>query len=490
MKILVIGLDCATPELLLGDEGLELQNIGRLMEAGCHGRLESIIPPITVPAWMCMASSQDPGSLGVYGFRNRVDHTYDGLGIVNSRSIDALAIWDQVAREGRRSVIVGVPPCFPPRKVNGVAVGCFLTPDTAQGTFTHPAELGREIVDLVGEYPVDVKNFRTHNKAWLKDEIHSMSRKHFAVVRHLLRNTDWDYFQCVEIGLDRLQHGFWKYHDPDHVLHEPDSPFKDVIRDYYRYLDDEIGSLIELLHEDTVVLVVSDHGARRLDGGFCVNEWLIREGLLVLDHYPEKITPFAKLDVNWDRTRVWSEGGYYARVFFNVRGREPRGVIEPGDYERFRDEIKARFEATIDPLGNPLGTLVFRPEDVYRRVHNVAPDLIVHFGALAWRSIGGVGYPALHIRENDTGPDDCNHAQHGAFVLAASNSPIQGAVEGAHLLDIAPTLLELGGYDVPAAMQGHSLLGGRSVIARDDGRLLPEEEELIRARLSGLGYVA
>ncbi|MGZ3302917.1 MAG: alkaline phosphatase family protein [Isosphaeraceae bacterium] len=488
MKILVIGLDCATPELLLGEERLE--NVRRLMDGGCYGRLESIVPPITVPAWMCMATSQDPGSLGVYGFRNRVDHSYDGLGIVNSRSIDALALWDQVAREGKRSVIVGVPPCYPPRKVNGLSVGCFLTPDTTRNVFTHPAELGREISDLVGPYPVDVKNFRTHNKSWLKEEIYAMSRKHFALVRHLLRTADWDYLQFVEIGLDRLQHGFWKYHDPEHVLHEPDSPYKTVIRDYYRYLDEEIGSLLELLSDDTLVLVVSDHGARKLDGGFCVNEWLIREGLLVLDHYPDEVTPFAKLDVNWDRTRVWSEGGYYARVFFNVRGREPRGVIDAQDYERFRDEIKARFEATRDPLGSTLGTLVYKPEEIYNDVRNVAPDLIVHFGGLSWRSIGGVGYPTIHVRENDTGPDDCNHAQHGAFVLAGLNSPLQGRVEGAHLLDIAPTLLELGGYDVPPAMQRRSLAAGQLVPSEKAGPPLFEEEEIIRSRLSGLGYIS
>ena len=114
MKILVIGLDCAAPELLLGDERLE--NFRRLMDAGCYGRLESIIPPITVPAWMCMATSQDPGSLGVYGFRNRVDHSYDGLGIVNSRSIDALAIWDQVAREGKRRSSSASPRAIPPAR--------------------------------------------------------------------------------------------------------------------------------------------------------------------------------------------------------------------------------------------------------------------------------------------------------------------------------------------------------------------------------------
>ena len=63
MKILVIGLDCAAPEILLADE--RLTNLRRLMQAGCYGRLESVVPPITVPAWMCLATSQDPGSWGL-----------------------------------------------------------------------------------------------------------------------------------------------------------------------------------------------------------------------------------------------------------------------------------------------------------------------------------------------------------------------------------------------------------------------------------------
>src|SRR6185503_21121012 len=151
-----------------------------------------------------------------------------------------------------------------------------------------------------------------------------------------------------------------------------------VIRDYYLHLNEEIGRVLELLTDDTVVLVVSDHGAQRLDGGFCVNEWLVREGLLVLHEQPKTVTPFDKLSVDWSKTRVWSEGGYYARVFFNVKGREPEGVIAPADYERFRDEMKGRLEATVDDRGRPLGTLVFKPEEIYHTVRNVAPDLITH----------------------------------------------------------------------------------------------------------------
>ncbi len=193
--------------------------------------------------------------------------------------------------------------------------------------------------------------------------------------------------------------------------------------------------------------------------------------------------------VDWQKTKVWIEGGYYARVFFNFKGREPQGVIEPADYESFRDQIKAKFESTTDAQQQPLGTLVFKPEQIYHKLCNVAPDLIVHFGGLAWRSIGGVGYPSIHILENDTGPDDCNHAQFGSFILAASNSPLHGEVTGAHLLDIAPTLLELGGYEIPPAMQGRSLVSGKSPSSSSEAGYAPDDETIIRDRLSGLGYI-
>jgi predicted AlkP superfamily phosphohydrolase/phosphomutase len=486
MKTLIIGLDCAAPELLLGDE--RLTNIRALMATGFYGRLESVVPPITVPAWMCMSTSQDPGSLGVYGFRNRSAHGYHDLAVVNSKSIREVALWDQVAREGRRSVIVGVPPGYPPRKVNGISVGCFLTPDPSTAVYTHPASVAEDIARIVGDYPVDVKNFRTDRKDWLRDEIYAMTRKHFEVIRHFLQHSEWDYFQFVEIGLDRLHHGFWKYHDPEHRKHEPGNPYESVIRDYYCYLDEEIGRILELLDDETVVAVVSDHGAQRLDGGFCVNEWLIREGLLVLNNYPTEVTPFDRLSVDWSKTTAWSEGGYYARVFLNVRGREPQGTIDPSDYEKVRSDLAARLEATQDDRAKPLGTVVFKPDALYRTVRNIAPDLIVHFGGLYWRSIGGVGYPTIHVEENDTGPDDCNHAQFGSVIVAAPNVASAGEIQGMHLLDVAPTLLELAGYDIPSSMQGRSLatLPAATPPSDESSR---RDEETVHRRLSGLGYI-
>lgn len=458
MKICVLGLDCAAPEIVFGDE--RLQNIRRLMNAGVWGRLESVVPPITVPAWMCMCTSQDPGSLGVYGFRNRSDYSYGGLRFVDSRSIEALAIWDYLALEGKKSIVVGVPPGYPPRRLNGIRIGCFLTPDSQKQEFTFPGEIKQKITDLVGEYPVDVKGFRTDDKAWLKTQIFEMSRKQWKVVHWLLKEQAWDYFHFVDIGLDRVHHGFWSCFDKAHRQYQPGNPYENVIPDYYLWLDEQIGRALELLDRDTIVLLVSDHGAQRLDGGFAVNEWLIREGLLTLDEQPSQVTPFDKLKVNWSKTRVWSEGGYYARVFFNLRGREPQGVIPAGDYEAFQDEMKSRLEALTDEQDRPLNSLVFKPKEIYRNLRRVAPDLIVHFGRLLWRSIGSVGHGKIHVQENDTGPDACNHAQFGMFVLAAPNCRIKpGEYHGARLLDVAPTLLDLAGYRVPATMQGRSWAG-------------------------------
>ncbi|MBV9574305.1 MAG: alkaline phosphatase family protein [Acidobacteriales bacterium] len=455
MKICVLGLDCAAPEVILRDE--RLVNIRSLMQRGVYGRLESVIPPITVPAWMCMATSQDPGSLGVYGFRNRSDHSYDKLAFATSASIKAFAIWDQVAAAGKKSIIVGVPPNYPPRRVNGISVGCFLTPDTVKNDFTYPASVKAKITELVGEYPADVKNFRTENKVWLRDQIFEMSRKQWEVVRWLLRGQEWDYFQFVDIGLDRVHHGFWNYFDAQHLQFEEGNPYQNVIPEYYQWLDQQIGTVLAMLDKDTIVLLVSDHGAQRLDGGFAINEWLIQQGLLILNEYPKTITPFEKLNVNWEKTRVWSEGGYYARVFFNVKGREPQGIVAPEDYEAFQNEMKGKLENLFDDKGALLNSLVFKPKELYRQVRNIAPDLIVHFGGLYWRSIGTVGHSRIHIQENDTGPDACNHAQFGMFVLSAPGCEMRGEFQGARLLDMAPTLLRLAGYAIPPTMQGRAL---------------------------------
>jgi predicted AlkP superfamily phosphohydrolase/phosphomutase len=128
-------------------------------------------------------------------------------------------------------------------------------------------------------------------------------------------------------------------------------------------------------------------------------------------------TPVDKVQIDWARTKAWGDGGYYGRLFLNVKGREPQGVVEPADYEQVRTELIEKIAAIQDPHGNPLGSKAHRPEELYREVRGVAPDLLVYFGDLFWRWVGSIGSGNFYTFENDTGPDGSNHDWHGIFLL-------------------------------------------------------------------------
>ena len=140
-RVAVIGVDCGTPQLLFDRLTDEIPNINALMGRGMHGELASITPPITIPAWACAMSGKTPGQLAIYGMRNRKDTTYEGLSIATSLSVKEPQVWDELGRRGMKSLLIGVPPGYPPKPLEGWRVSCFLTPPSAE-SFTHPAELG------------------------------------------------------------------------------------------------------------------------------------------------------------------------------------------------------------------------------------------------------------------------------------------------------------------------------------------------------------
>ncbi len=455
-KLVVIGLDCCEPSLLFGRFKGRLPNLERLMDRGVWGRLRSCDPPHTVPAWSVMMSSTDPGTLGIYGYRNRCDYSYDKMSFATAAAVREPLVWDHLGRAGRKVIVIGVPQTYPPRPVNGVLVGCFLTP-SVEKNYTYPPDVKDEIARLVHPYLLDVPDFRTADPARLRADIFKMTEQRFTLARHFVKTRPWDFFMMVEIGNDRIHHAFWKYMDSEHAHYVPGNPYETVIRDYYELLDVRVGELLAEVPVDATILVVSDHGAKRMDGGLCINEWLIQQGYLVLKEYPQKPARFGELKVDWPRTRVWGEGGHYGRIFLNVKGREAHGVILPAEYESFRDRLAREIAAIPDHHGRPIGTQVFKPQELYRKVNGIPPDLMVYFGGLRWRSVGTVGSRAIHTFENDTGPDDANHAEEGLFILAGRGIPATGRVEGSNILDIAPTLLRLGGLDVPADMQGRPL---------------------------------
>ncbi len=457
-RVLVIGLDCAAPELLFDRFRADLPTFSRLAANGTWGELQSSIPCITVPAWASMLTSRDPGVLGCYGFRNRDDHSYTKLSNASATAIQQPRVWDYLTEAGRESVVLAVPQTYPPRPLKGHLVTDFLTPGI-ESQFAYPAIFKQEVLRIAPNYPFDVRGFRTDDKAWLLQQIIDLTEQQYRLALHSLKSKPWDFFMHVNIGVDRIHHGFWRYFDLAHRLYQPGNRFENAIRDYYVMVDQFAAQMIEAAGDGTTVLVVSDHGAKRMDGGLCLNEWLWRNGWLALKTPPKEgeIRSFEAADVDWSKTRAWGAGGYYGRVFLNVAGREPQGVIPADQYEAVRDELASALAAIPDADGQPMPTRTFKPEQIYQQVNGVAPDLLVYFGGLHWRSVGGLGYDTVYTLDNDTGPDDANHAENGLFILCESNGRGRGCVEGQQLMDVAPTILARLGLRPPATMQGREI---------------------------------
>lgn len=295
-------------------------------------------------------------------------------------------------------------------------VTCFLTPDDAS-TFTYPPELSGDIHDWV----FDTSEFRVEEAAKLEllADMHAMIARRFTLAREWLVRDDWDLFMLVEMASDRAHHAFWRYMDETHPRHVAGHALTNAIADIYAALDVELGRLLDTVDAD--FLVVSDHGACAMRNGFAINDWLATNGWLVLRDTSRR--SFSADNVDWSRTSAWADGGYVGRVHFNMRGREPMGIVEDSDALA---EAIMRAEAPV-PLE------VKKCSDTYAALNGYAPALLVEAGGLETRCIGSTGHRSLVIRDNDTGPDDANHGRDGVIV-----SSCNAVASRASLYDVAP----------------------------------------------------
>ncbi len=456
-RLALIGLEGVDPDLVYKKWIDDLPTLKALMGEGIHGTLRSTFPPVSVPAWTSMVTSQDPGQLGIYGYRNRVSREYEGQKSADSHAVRPRTIWNYLSKPRLHSLVVGVPQTWPPKPLKGGMVSGFLTPNK-EVQWTYPRSLAAEVDGAAeGDYVIDVRNFRTDNKDWLMQQLYESTRRRFAAVRHFVRKKEFDFMMMVEMGPDRVHHGFWGYMDPKHPDYVKEGRFETAVHDYYVYMDQELGKLFDDLPIDTSVMVVSDHGAKRMDGAFCVNDWLIGEKLLKLKKKLEGPTGLDETMISWPRTKVWAEGGYVSRFFMNVEGREPKGTIPADEYESFRENLKAKLEAIAGPNGRRLGVQVYKPEDTYRETTGIAPDLVAVFGDYSWRCTGSVGNEALHMTESEDGPDSSNHVSDGIFIWDHPAKTDPKKKDPYSIYDIAPTILEYFGIDRPELMIGESL---------------------------------
>jgi predicted AlkP superfamily phosphohydrolase/phosphomutase len=400
-KVFVIGIDAGNLELIKKWQD-DLPNFSRLLREGASGKLESTIPPSTMPAWNCIFTGKNPGKLGIYGFVISPQRGEGEFRIASYMYQDAPSLWDILGDEGKKVGVVNVPTVFPPTEVNGFMVaGGLLTPLYKDTEYTFPPELKQELNRVTNGYEVlpftDVR-IPGKEKTYL-ERFKRNIEKQTQAVKHLITTQEWDFLTYVFYVTDSAQHYFWHHMDETHPRHNrrKSAKYKDAIKEVYQKVDTAIGNFLSVLPQDTTVLIVSDHGTAPAYGNFAANAWLMEKGFLsyrprgrnwkivfrhalvwikdLLSRYLSsaligfivRCTPNRLLKmflfrelyrtlsqrimeiVDWKNTKAYSLG--MGSIFINLEGREAEGIVKPEDYEKVREDIIAEFLKLNDPQG-------------------------------------------------------------------------------------------------------------------------------------------
>jgi len=517
-KAVVIGLDAATWTLIRPwmAEG-RLPVLSKLMSGGVSGPLQSVLPPITPPAWTSFMTGKNPGKHGIFNFvQNRNKSAYS-MNYVNGGSRRSATLFQLLNEAGFTAGTVNIPFTYPPEPLDGFQVSGLDTPDE-KSPFVHPLPLHQELLAHLGEISHDIRFLgymsTKERKLRVLSEMKKLDEQWTKAALYLLDNHPQDLMMFVFMSIDTVQHYFWQYMDREHFLYDnnADPDLRNAVRDVYERLDAATGRIIEKLPNETTVFVVSDHGGGPVaDRIIYLNRYLAQLGLL---HYVPKVSSpihtaatkvirsafsllrssltsrqksfFAKLFpklrkkaelsytsfniIDWSKTKAYCSEVLAAppSIRINLKGVKCAGIVEESEYEELLAFIIKKLEELKDPrTGKPLISRVYRREEIYEGPFaEEGADL-----TLDWWSEDSLfstepsfpedsDKPPVAIcdhRPSDKSEWGGTHRLHG--IVVARGPALKSGVEiaNARLIDLAPTILHLFGVSVPEDMDGKVL---------------------------------
>ena len=550
-KVLIVGLDGVPLSLIeaWATEG-KLPTLRKLMEEGTVGELRSTIPPTSGPSWSTFMTGKNPGKTGIYDFLYRREGTYV-FPPVNASQRDGIALWRLLSNRGRKVGVVNVPISYPVEEVNGYMISGWMTPYSAQD-FCYPADLWRELRDQIGYYTIyPTETFAESRRDSFFRACDELLDLRSRTVSYLMDRYPTDLFMVVLFDTDRVLHQLWHYLDPGHPWRQPgDGTDKSgpVVR-YFQRVDEKLAEIVARADEDTVIIILSDHGMGPAHNFIVLNNWLLEVGLLQLKRDPfrllkrwlfdagftlrnvhriadriglakhaeykglysmdylMKLVFLSFLDVDWSRSKAYSFGRHLGSIYLNVKGREPEGIVEPGrEYEQVREEIMRLARGFVHPCtGEPLIGEILKKEDIYHGPYlDRAPDLI-----LRPRDERNIFFGLADFGSNITVDTVYRysgmHRDYGLLIMTGKGVKKGAAIEGAGIEDLAPTILYAMECPVPQDMDGRVLSEVFTEEFRNQVTLLQSEEgssrelhetaytkeaeEEIKDRLRGLGYL-
>jgi predicted AlkP superfamily phosphohydrolase/phosphomutase len=554
-KVLIIGLDGATPDLVerwVAEN--KLPYLKQMMQNGVYGNLRSTYPPISPAAWTTFATGYNPGKHGTYDFRDYDPRRYSCFAdtIVDSNAFAGKSIWDLVGAAGQKVGVITVPVTYPAWRVNGFMVSGYPTPDAAK-SFAYPPELGQRIPPL------------TEDSAFFKSASQNEVLKELVRITHLrtdvsieeLKKDDYGLFIMVIGATDRAHHDWWKFIDSEHPAYDAREAalYGNYILEVYQAADACIGKFLEVVDDDTTVIVMSDHGGMAHPKYyFNTNHWLRTLHLLkpspkanqskrglkgafkqiystrirrlpylekIYRSLPQSLKKMAtnldsqtmmNLDaIDWKHTKAYRFPMYppVEGIMINVIGRQAEGCVQAGEeYEALRTEILEEVRKLREPgTDEPIVIEAYRREELYHGERlETAPDIII---VTKDCYKGGIGLDELisEVPLDVISKLSGVHRMDGIILAQGPHIRRNGLIEGAGIVDVAPTVLYALGMAIPSDMDGKTLTGlfeqiyseqttasytdERKVedVASDEYGYSEDEEESVRLKLEALGYL-
>ena len=359
-----------------------MPNLAKLMKAGVSGTLESILPPITPPAWTSFMTGKNPGKHGIFHFVE-TEHGGYAMNYANATSRRSPTVWKLLNDAGYSVGTMNIPFTYPPEPLNGFQISGMDTPSETS-PFIHPPELREELVKHLGGIQLDLRFLGAmstdERRNQVLAEMEQMDEQWTKAALYLLENHPQDVMMFVFMSIDTVQHYFWQHMDKDHFIHDPKlaPKFGDAVRNVYERLDAAAGQIIDRLPPETTVFVVSDHGGGPVvDRTIFLNRYLAQLGLL---HYHEKATSgirrlgkkilrlgfsllrstlssrqksrlallFPKIrqksemayssftSIDWSRTKAYCSEVLASppSIWINLKGVKPQGTVDPARIRR------------------------------------------------------------------------------------------------------------------------------------------------------------
>lgn len=363
-RVCVIGLDGVPHSLLLdlARKGV-MQATSRLIEEGHLHKMKASLPEISAVSWTDFMTGTNPATHGIFGFTDFKENSYD-LRFPNFHNLKKETFWDILGGKGKRCIIINQPSTYPARKINGALISGFVAIELEKAVFPLSQKGPLEKIGYLIDIDIP-KSRENHSFLWQELEKTLAGREK---AWNYLWPQDWDYFEFVITGTDRLHHFLWSaYEDKNHTFHQK---FLDYYRQIDRLIDKIVSSFQKLTEDDEGLYLLSDHGFSKIEQEVYLNSWLEKKGYLKFKNpNPESLSEISKesiafaLDPN--------------RIYLNLKGKFPKGIVDSSEKKSLKDKIKKDL-GKLEYEGKKVVRKIFEAEEIYTGPYLAdGPDLIV-----------------------------------------------------------------------------------------------------------------